>query len=234
MIKKLITLTLLVTLLSFFTFACTFWGEEEEETKTTETTEKKKEKFKTTTEIFKTDNWNIVVGQVENTSDSNIENVEISVKLIDEDGEVVEVKDGDMGISRLEKGEKAPFFVWTSKDDDFSEAEVTVTGDETNREFYREFKLANDKYTPPPDQYSYGELIGEVENTGDLDATGVSIAISYFDEDGDLVASGSAWPDEASIAAGEKSTFNVTLDYNLGKIDTYEVQIDCYEYSDTE
>jgi hypothetical protein len=184
-----------------------------------------------------------IYGEVQNTGDENINSPTVWASFYDEDGRIIDAHSfwvgAELGLDVLRPGEKSPFLIdYIPRNDivdKIKSCELIIKSNATDEASYREFEILSHKAEIEP----VGALgncyvvTGEVKNTGDQDVSHVNIIASFYDAEGNLIATG--WTlvgefGERDLNAGETGTFELRAtperEEILDKITEYTLQVE--------
>lgn len=171
---------------------------------------------------FKIDEWDYIVGLVQNNTSSTIEWVEISVLLYDENNNVIATENAYPFLDMLEPGDTAPFSIYSDQWGNASTYDFVLNWDETDEGPAAGLEFAN--FTSYSDDY-YFNIVGEVRNTSDQAMSWVKIAGALYDVDGMLLNANYTYSMIDYIPPGGTSPFKIWFGENWENADTYEIQV---------
>jgi len=166
--------------------------------------------------------------EVENASDYPVERIRVSVVLQDGEGRTVASRSGYARLDLLNPGERASVMVvFFLVSPDFVTYDIRL---EAQKADYMTQLLSPTLEIVDPGgrvgEWVPYEVLGEVHNTGSLDAEAVTLAVTCYDIQGKIVAIGTGRPDDRTIPAGESSEFLVSLGALAGNVDNCRVQVE--------
>jgi len=165
---------------------------------------------------------------VENANEYPVERVRVSVALRDQQGRTVASRSAYAKLDSLATGERASVMVvFFLVSPDFVTHDIYV---EAQKADYMTQLLSPKLEIVDPagrvGEWVPYEVLGEVHNTGSLDAESVTLAVTCYDIQGRIVAIGTGRPDDRTIPAGESSEFLVSLGALSGNVDNCRVQVE--------
>jgi len=184
-----------------------------------------------------------IYGEVQNTCDENIQSPTVWISFYDEDGRIIDAYSfwvgAELGLEVLKPGEKSPFLAdYIPRSDivgKIESCELIIKSKVTDEVSYREFEILSHRSEIKPVGVLGNCYVveGEVKNTGSQDANSVRIIASFYDAEGNLIATG--WTlvgefGERDLNASETGTFELRASPErekiLGKIANYTLQVE--------
>lgn len=170
-----------------------------------------------------------IVGEVQNQGTKNLHYVKITATFYDSANNVLATDFTYTDIDILIPQQKSPFELNTypSKITVDHYSVVVSSYSETGEVPYRSLRIQG--LTTSTDSLGYYHVIGEVENTGQVDTTYVKIVVTFYNSNGKVIAKDFTYTDPIDIAKGSKAPFDASS-YPL-KITParYLVQVQCSE-----
>lgn len=165
---------------------------------------------------------------VENANEYPVERVRASVLLRDGEGCTVASRSAYARLDLLNPGERASVMVvFFLASPDFVTHDIRL---EAQKADYMTQLLSTTLEIVDPagrvGEWVPYEVLGEVHNTGSLDAEAVTLAVTCYDIQGKIVAIGTGRPDDRTILAGESAEFLVSLGAVTGNVDECRVQVE--------
>ena len=150
-----------------------------------------------------------LVGEVENTTSDNIE-LRIIATFYDETGTVI-AADIISSSRVLRPGEKGPFWLSHLPEEapgQIERCELIAKYEISTEVCYREFEVLNLVHEEGP-EWSWDTLAGEVRNVGNQSCTSVYVYATFYDAEGNVIASHSSVVDPVPLESGEIGTFEL-------------------------
>lgn len=167
-----------------------------------------------------------IVGEVKNVGDSSPKHVKVSVVCYDASNNTVAFESKNASIDVLLPGQKSPFEIILEDVYHMSHYEVAVSSYETTNIIpYRTLKIIS--HNSSRDETGRLHIEGEVENTGDRNATGVEVIAAFYDERGTLIAMNTTYTEPANLEYGRIAEFEIILCQRVGDLESYDLQIQC-------
>jgi len=163
-----------------------------------------------------------LVGEVENTGESNCDYVKIVAGFYDAEGTVVAVDYTYAELDIVLAGDKSPFELSVEDLPAFDHYELWVEGEPTSEEPYGDFEV---DVAREYEQYGYYYLAGEVKNTGEKDCEFVKIVVAFYDAEGQVIAVDYTYTELDVVPANGASPFELAVD-NLPAFDHYELWVE--------
>lgn len=170
---------------------------------------------------FRIDEWDYIVGLVQNNTEKTIEWVEITVLLYDEDNQVISTSTTYPFLDMILAGDTSPFSVSSDQWSAASSYDFLIDWEETDELPASGLEFAN--HTSYSDE-NYLNIVGEVRNSSDQDMTWVKIAAALYAADGTLLNADYTYAMLDFVAAGGTSPFKVWFGENWQDGETYEIQ----------
>lgn len=172
----------------------------------------------------------IVVGEVKNIGNVPIKNVKVTVTLYNENNEVLYNCTQPTFLEVIPRNGKSPFVVmWFGKDKTSEVARYSISNF-----MYEESVGKPEKLEIVWSGYSFPDVIGEIRNNGDKNATSVKVIAMFYNKDGNIIGANS----DLSIYLLPPNTtkeFHVTFpfmeDAILQRAERYEIIAESREYS---
>jgi hypothetical protein len=166
--------------------------------------------------------------EVENLSDHPVERARAEVVLLDARGNVVASRSGYARLDLLPPGETAAvlvtFFLSTPE---FASYRIRVHGhraDYLAEQLHSSLQIVD--HSVRVGEWVPYEVLGEVQNTGDVDAEAVTLAVTCYGDDGGVVAVSSGSPSDRTIPAGGSSPFLISIGTGAAALNTCKVQVE--------
>lgn len=172
----------------------------------------------------------VFVGELENVSEETVGVVEVTVTVLDDDGEAIASGDGIALVSAIEPGGVAPFVVdFLQNPGEFADYEVVARAgpfdEDWNANFYTSFRVTRASDKGVTDRYY--ELILEAENVGAAPASLIEAIVTAYDDDGKIVGAGSSMAKQSRVLPGDPAAFDISFAVS-GEVDSYAVLFDAY------
>jgi len=155
------------------------------------------------------DSW-VVAGTLMNNTDRELSNIEVEVKALDLNGNVLYTEVGYAALYNLAPGESTPFSLGIWEDlpgvTDFS---ASVVGYNTS-DFERALVEIKGERMVQGDGYIY--VTGEVVNSNNYPVQVWDVAAAVYDNDGSVVAAGADVVALSYLAPGESGPFRIAMD----------------------
>lgn len=168
-----------------------------------------------------------VVGEVENTGDVNLQHVMLTGFFYDEYG-FVDTDFIEADIYVLVPGQKSPFEIILLTDGgQVDHYHILVTYQTINKNPYREFEiLSQSDYI---DDSGDLHVVGEVKNTGNIDAPFVSLIATFYDFEGTVIGRDLDPIYPGDLKAGNTAPFDLSPIFiqDIKEIDHYTIQVQC-------
>jgi len=169
-----------------------------------------------------------LVGEVENTGQSNTEKNNIVATFYDEQGESNLTASCYCCLEIIRPGERSPFeIVLPSRPDGLNYVLTTkcqVTDIQPNREVVAH---GIEAMTDPDGYYT---ITGQVTNAGEKPIDVIMIVGSFYDSEGTIVAAGIAFADATPLQPDESANFTMVIDPGISvKINSYSLQLVAYD-----
>lgn len=175
-----------------------------------------------------------VAAEVQNTGSKNVDDLRMLVTFYDEYGTVIGADyTYSTNIDILIPGQKAPFnlnnYGRTSITEQIQTYSICGEGTTTNKEPYREFQISN--ITTEINVLGNYEIIGEIENIGEISATFVKVITTFYDSSDGLIGSAYSYSDPIDLEPGQTGTFRVYLGNSelSPMVANYVLQFDSFE-----
>ena len=167
-----------------------------------------------------------VVGEVKNVGDSSVKHVNVSVVCYDASNNTVAFGSKNVSIDVLLPGQKSPFEIVFEDAHHMSHYEASVSSYETTNIMpYRNLKIVS--HNSSRDETGRLHIVGEVENTGNRNATGVEVIAAFYDEMGTLIAMNTTYIAPANLEPSRVGEFEIILCQRVGDLESYDLQIQC-------
>lgn len=181
-----------------------------------------------------------IYGEVQNTCDENINSPTVWASFYDEDGRIIDAHSFwvgmELGLDVLGPGEKSPFLIdYIPRNDivgKIKSCELIIKSKVADETPYREFEILSyiSEIKPVGVLGNCYVVTGEVKNTGEQNVSYVNIIASFYDAEGNLIATGWTLVGEHDLNAGETGTFELRASPEreeiLNKIATYTLQVE--------
>lgn len=166
--------------------------------------------------------------EVRNINDFDVESLRATVILRDADGEPVASQSGYSRLDVVRLGDTAPVMVvFFLVAPDFATHEVKIEAQEADYlSGLLHPRLAVVDEEGRVGQWVPYEVLGEVQNRGNSAAQSVTVVITCYNEDGNVVAVGTGAPEQRVIPAGGSSEFLASIGAVSGEIATCKVQVE--------
>jgi len=172
-----------------------------------------------------------VFGEVVNMKPIGVASVKLLATFYDGEGTVIDADRTWIDVETLLQGRSFPFKLYNYPrkeiNDDIKSYSVCAQCRIGVEIPYTEFQVLSSE----SEVTEWGQYVvsGEIKNTGSLDATYVSVFVTYYDSDGKVVAYDFSLPDPVDVAAGQTATFEVMQIYKdlTPRITSYQVQVHC-------
>jgi hypothetical protein len=150
-----------------------------------------------------------LVGEVLNSGDYNMENVDIIATYYDTSGKVIGTADANTELYVISKNVSAPFnIIPDSNKIQPATYKLDVQADMTNDRPFSGLTVQNDS-TSIDDTGSYA-ITGQVKNASTQPADEVKIIATYYDAAKNVIGTSFVYANDAEIAAGHISTFELS------------------------
>jgi hypothetical protein len=166
-----------------------------------------------------------IVGEVVNETDDWLEYVKVVATYYDADGKMIGT---DYTYTALDMVGPRDVGVFDLSGDvggmaaDVDSYKLQVEADPTSEIPYQDLEVTVfNEY----EDYGYYHLVGEVENTGDLDCEYVEIVAGFYDADGSVVAADFTYTALDVVAAGGSSPFDLSAG-EVPEFDHYKVWVE--------
>jgi len=157
-----------------------------------------------------------IVGEIKNNLEAPLNQINIHVTLLDENNNIIEIKETSSLVNIIMPGMKGPF-------------DLVLTNDEAKKTKSYSLKL-DYKISPPKNQViditeselsrdNYNNLMitGTVTNKGDITANTVAVIVTLYDNEGNVAAVSRVHPEPDYLRAEDSAFFVVVI---LDKIQT--------------
>jgi LysM repeat protein len=150
-----------------------------------------------------------ILGELTNQGGQDLENVQVTVTLLDDAGQSVQEDNIWPATNIIEAGNKAPFgtLVIPAPSVDVSPDAIVVSADPIidlgNR--YLDFEVANVEAEINGGQ---AMIIGEIVNTGDKNATEIALIVTLYDGEGNVTGYQKSYLDEP-LVSGSTTPFEI-------------------------
>ena len=169
---------------------------------------------------------------VENNGSIALEFVEASVTLKDSTGSIVASESFYSTVDLIEPGGRSPIAVfWSDGVPEWETFEIFVDGDEESDFFgyYTDIEVTSSELAD--DGFGGQEIVGEVQNTGDLAADFVSVVAILYDADGRIIGEGFTFVED-TMQPGDTASFTVFFFSAAGEIASYDLIAEGSEVSE--
>jgi hypothetical protein len=165
------------------------------------------------------------IGLIKNTGNVDLEFVKVDA-VFRTPGELVGDESGYTSLRVLPVGQLSPFSltvkadptVWTQYKLQVEAKRASVYNPYTNFDV-----LSADGIIPADGAY---EIVGEIKNTGEHNSKSVDVIGVLFDQDGHIIGTETAHPDDARLAAGLSSPFKLMfLQIAEGEVASFEILV---------
>jgi hypothetical protein len=163
-----------------------------------------------------------LVGEVLNSGNSNMENVEIIATYYDSSGTVIGTGDTDTELYVLPVNTATPFDVL--KKIQPATYQLTVQGDPTTDQPFPGLTIQNTA-TSIDDTGCY-DITGQVNNSSANPAGEVKIIATYYDANKNVIGTAFVYTKDSEVAAGHITTFDLSSYPQQIKPVSYKLQID--------
>ncbi|MFC1997829.1 FxLYD domain-containing protein [Chloroflexota bacterium] len=169
-----------------------------------------------------------IVGLVTNNTDRTVDNVEVEVEILDNNGNSLQVELTTISLYTLGPGETSPFAYWVSEELPNADNYRAIVVGQSAAEIERATIKADGVLLTVDDNgdiHITGKLVNNTINPILVD----SLAAATFDENGELVAADSHSVIVRHLDPGEDGPFRVTMTGPEGdstNIEEYEIYID--------
>jgi len=171
---------------------------------------------------FSIDEWDTIVGLVQNDTDKTINWVEITILLYDDNDQLIATETTYPFLEMIPAGDTAPFSIYSDQWSAASTYDFLVEWEETDDlpapglEFISYTSYSDDQYL---------NIVGEVRNNSTETMGWVKIAAALYAEDGTLLIANYTYSMLDYIPPGGKSPFKVWFGENWEEGDNYEIQV---------
>ncbi len=166
-----------------------------------------------------------LVGEVLNSGDNNMENVEIIATYYDGSGKVIGTADTNTELYVIAKNVAAPFnIIPDSNKIQPATYKLDVQGDMTNDQPFSGPTVQNTS-TLIDDTGCY-DITGQVKNASTKPADEVKIVATYYDAAKNVIGTSFVYAKDAEIVVGHISTFDLTSYPQQINPASYKLQID--------
>ena len=166
-----------------------------------------------------------LVGEVLNSGDYNMENVEIIATYFDGSGKVIGTADANTELYIISKNVAAPFnIIPDSNKIQPATYKLDVQGDMTNDQPFSGLTVQNNS-TSIDDTGCY-DITGQVKNASTKPADEVKIVATYYNAAKNVIGTSFVYAKDAEIASGHISTFDLSSYPQQLNPASYKLQID--------
>jgi hypothetical protein len=166
-----------------------------------------------------------LVGEVLNSGDYNMENVDIIATYYDTSGKVIGTADANTELYVISKNVSAPFnIIPDSNKIQPATYKLDMQGDMTNDQPFSGLTVQNDS-TSIDDTGCY-DITGQVKNAAGKPADEVKIVATYYDAGKNVIGTSFVYAKDAEIADGHISTFDLSSYPQQINPASYKLQID--------
>lgn len=167
-----------------------------------------------------------IVGEVKNVGDLSLKHVNVSVVCYDASNNRIAFESKNASIDVLLPGQKSPFEIILEDVYHMSHYEVVASSYKTTNILpYRTLKFIS--HNSSRDETGRLHIVGEVENTGDKNATGVEVIAAFYDERGTVIAMNTTYTEPANLEPGLVAEFEIILCQRVEDLESYDLQIQC-------
>lgn len=154
--------------------------------------------------------YRIVVGEVQNTGDTNLTFVKLEATFSDDNGKIIATSNAYSLMDILLPGEKSPFYFTELTGEDVKQYAVKIAEfDETDNQPYRDFEILDHASTV--DELDEYHVSGQVKNTGSEDAEHTNVFATFYGSEGEVVAVGftTVGVDPWLLSPGQTESFDI-------------------------
>lgn len=168
-----------------------------------------------------------IVGELQNIGSKNTELNKVMATFFDSEGVPVVTASNYSYLGILIPGQKSPFEITFSSPPPVKNYKLERAWEVTERSTYAAFDIT-DISTEVDDEGQYW-LHGRVKNIGGTPVNVVVLVSSFYDELGEVIATGFTFGDVMPLPPGETSMFTMVVDANVTPtIYTYSLQAEGY------
>ena len=166
-----------------------------------------------------------LVGEVFNSGDYNMENVEINATYFDGSGKVIGTADTNTELYVISKNVAAPFnIIPDSNKIQPATYKLVVQADMTNAQPFSSLSVQNDSTSV--DDTGYYDITGQVKNASSQPADEVKVIATYYDAAKNVIGTSFVYTKDAEIGAGNISAFDLSSYPQQIRPASYKLQID--------
>jgi LysM repeat protein len=164
------------------------------------------------------------MGEIRNTSGMDVEQAEVSILLLDDEGKTLAEEEASAQVSLIGPGERAPFAVrFHEPPRAFSSYLITpisaIPGYAGS--YYRD--LVAEHTEGEGERYSTYTVTGDIANVGPEDAVDVAVTVTIYDALGRVIGTRRVTPAHNVILRGGKTTFTAQLTPIGGPVTSFHV-----------
>lgn len=168
-----------------------------------------------------------VVGEVENTGTRNGEYTKISATFYDESGAVYDTAFSYASREIIPAGEKSPYEVSVEDSDaKITDYKISVSTSTTSSDPVGYGSLVVQGDTGSTNSLGNYQIVGEVQNNADRQATYVKVISSMYDADDQIVGVDFTYTDPSDIEGGSSAGFKITNLRDDVAVESYELWVE--------
>lgn len=154
----------------------------------------------------------IFIGQVRNSGSASVENVKITVSLLDGEGKIVSTESSNTVLDVVSSGRIMPFKIDFLEDPgEFEDFETVVQADQASEHTlehkHQQFEVTR-KHIKPTEEKRFAVVLEAVNQHSEA-AESVETAVVAYNEDGNVIGVGQGYAEQPYIQAGEAGTVNI-------------------------
>ena len=170
-----------------------------------------------------------IVGEVLNTTNSNINFVKVVATFYDEAEIVIGTAFTYTELDIIMPNDAAPFEI-SSYPDEIKPASYKLSGDYNTTSEQPFTGLAIKSHSASIDDMGYYKIVGEVENTSPMSAEFVKVVVTYYDSSRNVIGTGFTYTEIDVVSAGGTAPFELSSYPRKIKPASYNLQVQGSEY----